>query len=192
LRDAGRLGLFGGAFDPPHRGHVALLEAARRELGLDRVIVLVTADPAHKDVDTPADIRLRLARAAFPGEEVELDLHARTVDLLHEHPEWTDAVFLIGADQFCGLRNWKQPDEVLRLVRLGVATRPGFPRDRLDAVLRSLAQPDRVSFFSLEPTPVASRELRARLEAGADVDGDIPAGALRIIRAEQLYGPGRR
>ena len=192
MRESGGLGLFGGAFDPPHRGHVALLDAARRELGLDRVIVLVAADPGHKHVDTPADVRLRLARAAFPGEEVELDPHPRTVELLRAHPEWTDAVFLIGADQFCDLREWKHPDEVLHLVRLGVATRPGFPRDRLDAVLGSLERPERVSFFALEPTPVASRELRARLEAGADVDGDIPAGALRLIRAEGLYGSGRR
>jgi nicotinate-nucleotide adenylyltransferase len=187
LPEANRLGLFGGAFDPPHRGHVALLAAAQRELGLDDVIVLVAADPGHKDVDTPADVRLRLARAAFPGEQVELDPYARTIDLLRRHPEWDGAVFLIGADQFCDLPTWKQPDEVLRIVRLGVATRPGFPRDRLDSVLRSLERPDRVIFFELEPTPVASRELRLQLEAGGDVDGDIPAGALRIIEEEHLY-----
>ena len=192
MREPDGLGLFGGAFDPPHRGHVALLAAARRELVLGRVVVLVAADPAHKHVDTPADVRLRLAQAAFPGEEVALDPYPRTVDLLRTHPEWTDAVFLIGADQFCDLPEWKEPDEVLRLVRLGGATRPGFPRERLDAVLHGLERPDRVSFFALEPTPVASRELRARLQAGADVDGDIPAGALRIIRAERLYRAGRR
>jgi nicotinate-nucleotide adenylyltransferase len=187
LREADTLGLFGGAFDPPHRGHVALIAAAIRELGLDRVIVLVAADPGHKDVDTPADVRLRLAHAAFPGVEVVLDPYPRTVDLLRAHPEWTDAVFLIGADQFCDLPEWKEPDEVLSLVRLGVATRPGFPQDRLDAVLRTLERPDRVLFFALEPTPLASRDLRERLEAGAEVDGDIPAGALRIIQAEHLY-----
>jgi nicotinate-nucleotide adenylyltransferase len=187
LRKANGLGLFGGAFDPPHRGHLALLAAAKRELGLEHVVVLVAADPGHKNVDTPADVRLRLARAAFPGEEVLLDPYARTVDLLRQHPEWSDAVFLIGADQFCDLPAWKEPDEVLRLVRLGVATRPGFPRDRLDTVLHALERPDRVLFFALEPTPLASRDLRERLESGADVDGDIPAGALRIIQDEHLY-----
>jgi len=181
------LGIFGGAFDPPHRGHVALLAAARRELDLGRVIVLVAADPGHKDVDTPADVRLRLARAAFPGEQVELDPYPRTVDLMHAHPEWTDAVFLIGADQFCDLPDWKQPDEVVRLVRLGVATRPGFPRERLDGVLDRLKHPERVLFFELEPAHVASRDLRAELASGNDVDGDIPPGTLRIIRDEHLY-----
>jgi nicotinate-nucleotide adenylyltransferase len=182
-----QLGLFGGAFDPPHRGHVDLLRQAREQLGLDRVIVLVVADPGHKQVDTPGDVRLRLAQAAFPDDEVVLDPHARTVDTLRSHPEWRDPVFLIGADEFCAFTSWKEPDEVLRLARLGVATRPGFPRHRLDAVLSGLAAPARVTFFELEPTPLASSDLRARLGAGEDVDGDVPAAALAIIRAERLY-----
>jgi nicotinate-nucleotide adenylyltransferase len=181
------LGLFGGAFDPPHRGHVELLHEARRQLQLERVIVLVVADPGHKHVDTPADVRLRLARAAFPDADVMLDPHRRTVDMLRAHPEWHDPVFLIGADEFCAFPAWKEPDEVLRLARLGVATRPGFPRDRLDAVLSGLAAPERVSFFELEPMPVASSDLRTRLVEGDDVDGDVPAAALEIIRSERLY-----
>ena len=181
------LGLFGGAFDPPHRGHVALLEQARRQLGLDRVIVLVVAEPGHKAVDTPADARLQLARAAFPGDEVVLDCHQRTIDTLRAHPDWSDPVFLIGADEFCAFPTWKEPDQVLELAQLAVATRPGFPRERIEAVLAGLARPERVSFFELEPTPVASSELRARLQRGDDVDGDIPVAALAIIRAEHLY-----
>jgi nicotinate-nucleotide adenylyltransferase len=187
LKAQPQLGLFGGAFDPPHRGHVELLRQARSQLGLDRLIVLVVADPGHKHVETSADLRLRLARAAFPDDEVVLDRHSRTVDMLRAHPEWDDPVFLIGADEFCAFGAWKGPNEVLRLARLGVATRPGFPRDRLDAVLRELAAPERVVFFELEPTPVASSDLRARLAAGDDVDGDVPAAVLAIIRGEQLY-----
>ena len=82
------LGLYGGAFDPPHRGHVELARRAREELGLERIIVLVAASPGHKHVDTPAATRLRLAQAAFPDDEVVLDEHARTVDTLRAHPEW--------------------------------------------------------------------------------------------------------
>jgi nicotinate-nucleotide adenylyltransferase len=182
-----RLGLFGGAFDPPHRGHVELLEQARAQLGLRRIVVLVVADPGHKRVETPSVQRLLLARAAFPDDEVVLDPHPRTVDTLRAHPEWADPVFLVGADEFCAFPSWKEPDEVLRLARIGVATRPGFPRERLDAVLRELSTPDRVSFFAIEPTPVASSELRTRLAAGEDVDGDVPAAALSIIRAQHLY-----
>jgi nicotinate-nucleotide adenylyltransferase len=183
------IGLYGGAFDPPHRGHVQLARAAKEELGLERLIVLVSADPAHKRVETPADVRLRLARAAFPDDDVVLDRHARTVDTLRGHPEWRDPVFLIGADEFCDFPSWKQPDEVLRLTRLAVATRPGYPREKLQSVLERLEQPERVLFFEIEPTPVASRELRAALDEGRDVAADLPSEVAEIVRAEGLYRP---
>jgi nicotinate-nucleotide adenylyltransferase len=179
--------LFGGSFDPPHRGHVELAGRAKEELGAERLTVLVSASPGHKHVETPAAVRLRLARAAFPDDDVQLDEHARTVDTLRAHPEWDDPVFLIGADEFCDFGAWKEPDEVLRLTRLGVATRPGFPRARLEGVLEQLAEPDRVLFFEIEPTPVSSRELRARLAAGEDVGAEVPSAVGAIIRAEGLY-----
>ena len=181
------VGLFGGAFDPPHRGHVELARRAKEALGLDRLVGLVSADPGHKQVDTPAAARLRLAQAAFPDDEVLLDDQARTVDTLRAHPEWGDSVFLIGADQFCDFLAWKEPNEVLRLTRLGVATRPGFPRERLDGVLAELDAPDRVEFFEIEPTPVASRELRSRLAAGGGADDDLPPAVAALIGAESLY-----
>lgn len=182
-------GLYGGSFDPPHRGHVELARRAKQELGLGRLVVLVSADPGHKQVETPAEVRVRLARAAFPGDDVVLDEHGRTIDTLRAHPEWTDPVFLIGADEFCDFLSWKEPDEVLKLTRLAVATRPGFPRERLQAVLEQLEQPERVFFFDIEPTPVASRELRAHLASGADVSAELPPAVAEIVRAESLYRP---
>ena len=103
------LGLYGGSFDPPHLGHVELARRAKQQLPLERLLVLVSADPGHKHVDTPAEIRLCLARAAFPDDDVLLDPTPRTVDLLRAHPEWRDPLFLIGADQFCDFLTWKEP-----------------------------------------------------------------------------------
>jgi nicotinate-nucleotide adenylyltransferase len=186
------IGLYGGAFDPPHRGHVELARRAKEELGLDRLVVLVMERPGHKRVETPAASRLEMARAAFPEDDVILDGETRTVDTLRAHPEWENALFLIGADEFCDFRSWKEPDEVLRRARLAVATRPGFPRERLEGVLASLEHPERVRFFEIEPTPVASRELRARLEEGADVTADVPPPVAAIIEREGLYGRAPR
>jgi nicotinate-nucleotide adenylyltransferase len=181
------IGLYGGAFDPPHRGHVELARRAKEALGLGPLRVLVATDPGHKRVETPADVRLRLAQAAFPADEVALDEHPRTVDLLRAHPEWGDPIFLIGADQFRSFLTWKEPDEVLRRARLGVATRPGFSRDQLEPVLSQLEHPERVLFFEIEPTPVASRGLRERLARGEDPGPEVPSAVGEMIRSEGLY-----
>jgi nicotinate-nucleotide adenylyltransferase len=171
-------GLLGGAFDPPHAGHVALAEAAERELDLDEVVVVVVADPGHKDVHAPAEARLELARLAFPGRAVVLDHHARTVDLLRGGG-WDDPVFLVGADEYLDFPSWKEPDAVLRLARLGVATRPGF-------ALPS-PPPDRVLFFEIEPLAVSSQELRARVAAGEPIDGLVPSPVADAIARLGLY-----
>jgi nicotinate-nucleotide adenylyltransferase len=181
------VGLYGGSFDPPHQGHVELARRAKEELGLDRLVVLVSADPGHKRVDTPAAVRLRLSRAAFPDDEVLLDEHARTIDTLRAHPEWSDPVFLLGADEFCDFLSWTDPNGVLRRTRLAVATRPGFPRERLEQVLEHLEQPERVVFFDIDPTPVASRDLRARLASGEGLSDEVPLAVADLIEAEALY-----
>jgi nicotinate-nucleotide adenylyltransferase len=172
------IGLLGGAFDPPHVGHVALADAAEHQLGLDEVIVIVVADPGHKDVHAPAGTRFELARLAFPGRMVVLDHHARTVDMLREGP-WDDPVFLIGADEYLDLPSWKEPEAVLELARLAVATRPGFELPS--------PPPDRVLFFEIEPMPVSSRDIRARVARGEPIDGLVPPAVAGAIAGQGLY-----
>ena len=181
------VGLYGGAFDPPHRGHVQLARCAKEILGIPRLLVLVSGAPGHKAVGTPAQLRLEMARAAFPADDVVLDDHPRTIDLLRDHPEWQDAWFVLGADEFCDFLSWKEPDEVLARVRLAVGTRAGFPSERLQTVLDRLQEPDRVRLFDMEPVPAASRELRQEL-----VEADVPPAVAEIIRREGLYRPGPR
>ncbi len=176
------LGLYGGAFDPPHRGHVQLARCAKELLGLARLIVVVAARPGHKAVDTPAELRAEMARAAFPDDDVVLDDHARTIDLLRDHPEWQDAWFVLGADEFADFLTWKEPNEVLARARLAVGTRSGFPPDRLQSVFDGITRPERVRVFEMEPVPAASRDLRHAL-----VEADVPPGVAEIIRREGLY-----
>jgi nicotinate-nucleotide adenylyltransferase len=179
-------GLLGGAFDPPHVGHVALADAAVRQLGLDRLVVVVVARPGHKAVHSPAETRLELAWAAFPGREVELDRHARTVDMLRAG-RWHDPVLLIGADELADFPRWKEPDTVLELASLGVASRPGYPREQLDDVLAGLAHPERVLFFEIEPVPVSSQEIRERVARGDAIDGLVPPAVAAEIAGRGLY-----
>ncbi len=184
-------GVFGSIFDPPHLGHVALLSRARDHFRLEPVVVLVVADPGHKEVATDASARLSLARKAFPGEDVQLDPYRRTVDMLRER-RFDDPLFLIGADEFCDFLGWKDPNGVLELARLGVATRPGFPQARLDRVLAELARSDRVSFFEIEPVDVSSSDIRDRIGRGDPIDGLVPPAVAAEIERLGLYrGDGR-
>jgi len=180
--------LLGGTFNPPHNGHVALARAAGEQFG-DEVVVLVSARPGHKEVQLDAEIRLELARAAFPEQEVLLDVHERTVDTLAAGP-WRDPIFIVGADEFCDFMSWKDPEGVIDRARLAVATRPGYPRARLENVLQQLPRPERVLFFEIEPLPISSKEIRARVAAGERVDHVVPAAVAALIEARGLYQNG--
>jgi nicotinate-nucleotide adenylyltransferase len=142
------IGLLGGTFDPPHVAHVRLAETAKRHFDIDPLRVLVAADPQHKLVSTPVEQRLALARVAFPGDEVVRDENPYSIDTVTGYGD--DAIFLVGADQFAKLLTWRSPDEILEHVRLGVATRPGYPPAELERVLSHLARPERVEVLELE------------------------------------------
>ena len=181
-------GLLGGTFNPPHNGHVALARVAVAHFGLAELVVLVAVRPGHKEVELDAETRFRLAQAAFPEYEVELDPHERTVDML-KAGRWRDPLFLIGADEFCDFLTWKDPDEVVARARLGVAMRPGYPRDRLENVLRELSRPDRVELFEIDPLPISSRDIRDRVARGEPIEPLVPAAVAELIESNGLYRP---
>ena len=180
--------LYGGAFDPPHLGHVAVADAARRRFGVERLVVLVSERPAHRAVHASPEDRLALARAAFPHDDVRLDPYPRTVELLRAE-RFDDPVFVVGADQFRGFLDWSEPAEVLERARIAVATRPGFARHELDAVLAQLDRPERVVFFEIEPNPAASTDVRACAAAGEPLEGLVPSAVARLVAERGLYHP---
>jgi nicotinate-nucleotide adenylyltransferase len=167
-------GVFGGTFDPPHNGHVALVEGAKRHFTFDRVLVLVVAAPGHRQVVASAKERLALARAAFPAEDVELDEHPRTIDTLRAR-RLNDPVLLIGADEYADFPSWKESDAIRELARLAVAVRPGY------------AVPEGVTSFAMEPNPISSTEIRRRVAAGEPIDGLVPPAVAAEIERLGLY-----
>jgi nicotinate-nucleotide adenylyltransferase len=174
------IGILGGTFDPPHNGHIALAEAALSQLPIDRLVVLVAERPGHRDVVADAETRLKLARAAFPDAEVELDPHPFTVDAVRDG-RFGDAVFVVGADQAAAFDHWKEPEEVLRHVKLGVGTRSGYPEPQLDRY------GDRIVSFQLASPPVSSSEVRDRLARGEPIDDLVPSPVAKAIAELGLY-----
>ena len=179
-------GLLGGTFNPPHNGHLGLARTAKERFGLPRLVVLVAARPGYKRVELDAATRLRLAAAAFPEDDLELDEHAYTVDALRAG-RWPDPVFIVGGDQFLDFLAWKDPEGVLAQARLAVATRPGYPRERLEEVRTALEAPERVTFFDLEPVQISSREIRDRVACGQSIDGLVPLPVALLIEELGLY-----
>jgi nicotinate-nucleotide adenylyltransferase len=189
---SGTTGILGGAFDPPHNGHLALAREAVAHFRLERLLVRVVADPGHKEVDTAPGLRLELAKLAFAlveVAEVELDPFARTFDSL-EALGLDDPVFLLGADELAALPTWVRPDRVLDLARVGAATRPGTDHAVLDRVVASLSRPERIELFPITPLPVSSSEVRDRVSAGLPIDDLVPPAVAAAIGRLGLYRGG--
>ena len=174
------IGILGGRFDPPHRGHLALARAAVEHFGIDELHVTVIADAAHKQSEAPAADRLELARLTFAelDASVELERHRYTVDARASYG-YDEPVFLIGADEREALPTWKEPERVLELARLGVAARPGYEPPG--------TPPPRAELFELAPQPISSSEIRRRIRAGEPIDGLVVPAVAEYIASRGLY-----
>jgi nicotinate-nucleotide adenylyltransferase len=181
------VGLLGGTFNPPHNGHVLLAETAKRHFDIDPLRVHVSTAPPHKRVEVDVETRLRLARLAFPNDIVVRDDSPYSIDTVCGYGD--DAIFLVGADQFAKFLTWREPNEILAHVRLGVATRPGYPREKLDAVLSQLRRPERVELFDMEPIPISSSDIRRLVAEGKPIDGLVPPAVAAEIGRLALYRP---
>jgi len=174
-------GILGGIFDPPQNGHVALARAALEQLPIDRLVVLVVADPGHRATVADAETRFQLAQAAFSGlGEVELDSHAFTVDAVRDG-RFGDALFIVGADEGAAFPSWKDPEEVLRRVKLAVGTRSGYPPPDLERY------GDRVVAFELASPAVSSSEVRERVARGESIGELVPEAVAGAISRLGLY-----
>ena len=171
-------GILGGTFDPPHLGHVALAEAARDKLPIDELEIWVEEQPGHRGVVADSETRLRMAQAAFPDLEVRLDPHPFTAEAVRGGEE---ALFVVGADQAADFHTWKDPEEVLKWVKLAVGTRGGFEIPDLSR------WGDRVVPFELASPEVSSSEVRERVAAGETIDDLVPPAVAQLIEELGLY-----
>jgi nicotinate-nucleotide adenylyltransferase len=197
-----RIGLFGGSFDPPHVGHLLIVQDAIEALGLDRLLVIPAAtQPLKRDGRTAARHRLAMAERCYAGVagvtvdpvEVERGGISFMVDTVESmRGRWPGAALhlLVGEDVVATLPQWREPERLLTLVHLVVLRRETTAPDE---VLAALA--DWEGRPGVRPTiqlatrrvDVSSTEIRARVRAGQSIRGFVPDAVASYIESTGLY-----
>ena len=193
-----RIAVFGGAFDPPHAAHLALVHAAVADLQLDELRVIPTGHAWHKARPlSPAQHRLAMARLAFSelpqvlvdARETERPGPSYTVDTLRElKAQWPDSeIFLLmGQDQARALPTWHAWQEILQIAIIYVAdrgdwkgTKPRFSAPKLyESRFRRLHMP---------ALPVSATEIRSRIAARQALGPLVLEPVARYIEHHHLY-----
>ena len=193
-----RLGMFGGAFDPPHVAHVALARAALEQLALDELRIFPTGQAWHKArVTTAPDHRLAMCRLAFSGlpetvideRELRRPGPTYTIDTLRElkaeHPG-AQLFLVMGEDQAVSLTSWREWEAILGLAIISMAARPSPPAPA-GAAQPALPLQARVRLLQLPNMPESATEVRERAAAGAGIDHLVPPAVASYIERHHLY-----
>jgi nicotinate-nucleotide adenylyltransferase len=196
---AGALGVLGGTFDPVHLGHVAVARQVRDDLGLDRVLLVPSFRPPHRDQPSagPED-RLEMVRRAVVGQpglaadavEVLRRGTSYAVDTLRElrrvAPERA-LVLLLGYDAARDFWSWQEAGAIGELARVAVFNRAGAgPTDGLD----DSGLPPRTIHVVVDSPDISATGVRAALSRGEDLSHMLPASVLEYIRERGLYSGG--
>lgn len=196
--------VFGGSFDPVHRGHVAMATAAQEQWRPDRLSWLPSRLAPHKLEANPVSPEHRQAMLALvlrqrpSSEQLCLDEFARegpsfTVDTLaalQQKDPAQELSFLLGGDSLGHLATWRDLPQLFRLAHFVFAPRVGFGPEQERAFRQSLA-PElaaswRVTWLSMEPVGCSSSGLREALRAG-ETCADLPPQVAEYIAAHGLY-----
>jgi nicotinate-nucleotide adenylyltransferase len=192
--------MLGGAFNPPHVGHLALAQEAYARLGLDEVLLVPMARAPHREIEPEPgpEVRLRMVELAVQGDvrlsacPLEVDRGGRsfTVDTLRalrDRAPADERVLVLGGDAAAGLRSWQEPEEVLRLCTVAVAEREGWERARVLDAVEGLAGAERIEFFEMPRIDVSSSLVRRRAAEGLPVRYFVPDLVAEEIAERGLY-----
>jgi nicotinate-nucleotide adenylyltransferase len=188
-----RIGIFGGTFDPPHKGHIAIAEQAIRQLSLDRVYFVPAYIPPHKFLRSATTARQRIAmvKLSIGGlkkikvSSVELERRgvSYTIDTLrtfHKKYPSAELVLIIGADNLAQFDKWRSQRSILKLASLAVYRRKGFA---------ILSNNDKISYAHLKGPMllVSSTEVRQNIINGSSIKSLVPRPVYMYIQRHKLY-----
>ena len=194
------MGVLGGAFNPPHIGHLVLAADAAAQLELERVLLVPAGEAPHRKIEPEPgkDVRMEMVKRAVEGNELfeasDVDVAregpsytARTLELLHESRPGDDLTFLMGADVAASLEAWHEPRRVLELARIGVAVRPGTVLDEAEAAVERLGGGDRMDVIRMPELGISSTRVRRRVAQGRPIRYLVPDSVAELIEERGLY-----
>ena len=193
-----RLGVFGGAFDPPHVAHVALARVAIEQLALDALWVIPTGQAWHKARKlSPAEHRLNMVRLAFESvskvfvddRETRRDGPTYTIDTLRElqaeNPH-ADLFLIIGADQARSLDQWHEWEEVVKSATICVAGRD-HPASADGEFVPPPALRSRFAALKMPFNPISATAIRTRVAECEPIAALVGEPVARYIAQHHLY-----
>jgi nicotinate-nucleotide adenylyltransferase len=199
-----RLGILGGAFNPPHIGHLVCAQEAAAQLELDRVVFMPVGVAPHRVIgdDPGAEARLEMVELAvadddrFATSRIELDREgpSYTSDTLEQLLKGSpkDELFLIlGGDQAAALGSWHEPEQVLERATVVVFERVSWGRNAIVIKIGRLRGAERVRYLDMPLMQVSSSAIRRRVRDGGPIRYLVPEKVADYIRANNLYGAGR-
>lgn len=196
-----RIGVFGGAFNPVHNGHINLAQSYLESLSLDKLLIIPTAVPPHKTAAGLAseEDRLNMLSLAFHNfEKIEIsDIEFKrkgksyTFDTIAElrNTYQNDEIFLIiGEDQFLSFNKWYRFEDLLSQVVLCTAARNENKRDEISAFADMLLNGKSNYYLAdFAPIVVSSSEIREKIKNSADVSSLLPDDVYNYIKNKGLY-----
>jgi nicotinate-nucleotide adenylyltransferase len=206
MNSAACVGILGGTFDPIHLGHLEAASAAQRALSFDRVLLLPSRTPPHRNTEPRASVFHRFAMAGLAA--AEYGFLVSDLEVLRDGPSYTaltlealhgegfapaQLFFITGSDAFAEVTTWYDYPRILQLANFVVVSRPGAPRvsDLIPNPQSRIPNPMGPTVLSVEAdTPdVSSTDIRRRVGAGESIDGLVPSGVAGHIRRHRLYVP---
>ncbi len=186
-----KIGILGGTFNPIHIGHLILAEEAREKLNLDRIIFVPTYLPPHKensDIASAPDrykmIKLALQKNKYclvSDIEIKRDGKSYTIDTLKEfkqkYPQ-DELYFIIGSDLLKYLDDWKDLFEIIKMVKFIVATRPGYPLEKIPAYITTMP---------IRAVDVSAFEIRQAIKENRSFRYLVPEAVFKYISKKNLY-----
>ena len=194
----GRWGILGGTFDPVHRGHLILAHEIHKIKKLEGILLLPAFRPPHKPkiCQAPFDDRRAMLEQAIIDDSIfyisliETEMNKagftlNTVRALKEKYPLTDFIFIVGADNIAAMKDWHEPEEIFKEIKVVSGSRPGFKKDNMNRF-----PGNKIEFVPTDTVDISSSSIREMIKRGAtsdDLAEYMPKRVLEYIMEKHLY-----